>query len=228
MKKIYIAPSNQSANKYCLGDTNEAVVCQDIAARVEKLLAKYDCEVRVGKHSESLDTKCANAAAWGANIYVSMHSNAFNTKARGTCCFYCDTDSRAADSKRLATLINNEMAKIFPKNRGLYTSSSLIVCYNPKMPSCICEVAFHDNKEDATLILNNKDRIAQAYCNAIVNYLGLTEKQTLDNKPNEYAEQAIEWAVSKGILRGNDNGDYMLHSPVTRQDMLVFLYRAFH
>ena len=225
MKKVYLAPSNQTANKYCIGNTNEAVVCQDIAARVEKLLAKYDCAVKVGKHAESLATKCANAASWGADIYVSMHSNAFDGTARGTCCYYCNTDSRAANSKRLAQLVNAEMAKIFPKNRGLYTSSSLVDCYKPKMPSMICEVAFHDNKEDATLILNNKDRIAQAYCDAIVKYLGLKAKVTTDNVPDAYAKEAVEWAIKKNILRGN-NGDYMLHKQITRQDMLVFLYRA--
>lgn len=226
MKKVYLAPSNQTANLYAIGNTNEAVICQEIASKVEKLLAKYDCEVRVGKHTESLSTKCSNAAAWGADIYVSMHSNAFDTKARGTCCFYCSSDSRAANSKRLAQLVNNEMAKIFPKNRGLYTSDTLIDCYKPKMPSMICEIAFHDNKEDCTLILNNKDRIAQAYVAGIVNYLGLTAKVTVDNTADSYAKDAVSWAINKGILKGNEKGDYMLHSPVTRQDMLVFLYRA--
>ena len=226
MKKVYLAPSNQTANTYVIGNTNEAVVCQEIARKVEKLLSKYDCEVIVGKHTETLATKCANAAALGADIYVSMHSNAFDTTARGTCCYYCDTDSRAANSKKLAQAINNEMAKIFPKNRGLYTSSNLIDCYLPKMPSVICEVAFHDNKEDCTLILNNMDRIAQAYTDGIVKYLGLTAKVTKDNTADSYAKEAVNWAINKGILKGNESGDYMLHSPISRQDMLVFLYRA--
>lgn len=54
----------------------------------------------------------------------------------------------------------------------------------------------------------------------------LTKKPICDNTPDSYASTAIDWAVSNGILKGNGNGDYMLHSAVTRQDMLVFLYRA--
>jgi N-acetylmuramoyl-L-alanine amidase CwlA len=47
----------------------------------------------------------------------------------------------------------------------------------------------------------------------------------VDNTPDEYAEKAIQWAVKNGILVG-DSGNYKLHSNVTRQDVLVFLYRA--
>lgn len=48
----------------------------------------------------------------------------------------------------------------------------------------------------------------------------------VDNKPDEYAEEAIKWALDNKILLGTDKGDYKLHSAVTRQDLLVFLYRA--
>lgn len=48
-----------------------------------------------------------------------------------------------------------------------------------------------------------------------------------DNVPDNYAADAVAWAQANGIIKGNQNGDYKLHSPVTRQDVLVFLYRAF-
>lgn len=47
----------------------------------------------------------------------------------------------------------------------------------------------------------------------------------VDNTPDKYAKEAIAWAIKNGILAG-DNGNYKLHSNITRQDMLVFLYRA--
>lgn len=49
----------------------------------------------------------------------------------------------------------------------------------------------------------------------------------VDNTPDKYAKEAVEWAIKNKILQGSD-GDYMLHSPVTRQDLLVFLYRTLH
>lgn len=48
----------------------------------------------------------------------------------------------------------------------------------------------------------------------------------LDNTPDNYAKEAIAWAIGSGVLKGSADGNYKLHSAVTRQDMLVFLYRA--
>ena len=45
-----------------------------------------------------------------------------------------------------------------------------------------------------------------------------------DNIPDEYARIAVEKALSKGILLGDD-GNLMLHSPLTRQDFFVLMDR---
>lgn len=47
----------------------------------------------------------------------------------------------------------------------------------------------------------------------------------LDNTPDEYALPAVEKAVEKGILKGNEHGDLMLHAPLLRQDLFVVLDR---
>ena len=48
----------------------------------------------------------------------------------------------------------------------------------------------------------------------------------VDNTPDTYAKDAVNWAIKNAILKGDENGNYKLHSNVTRQDVLVFLYRA--
>lgn len=48
----------------------------------------------------------------------------------------------------------------------------------------------------------------------------------LDNTPDAYAKQAVEWAKKNKIMVGDENGNLKLHSNITRQDMLVVLYRA--
>ena len=48
----------------------------------------------------------------------------------------------------------------------------------------------------------------------------------VDNTPDKYAVEALDWAVKNSIIRGNEKGDYMLHEPCNRQDMLVFIHRA--
>lgn len=47
-----------------------------------------------------------------------------------------------------------------------------------------------------------------------------------DNKPAEWAKEAVEWAVKNGILKGDENGNYKLHETITVERLLVFLHRA--
>ena len=47
----------------------------------------------------------------------------------------------------------------------------------------------------------------------------------LDNTPSKWADEAVKWAQSTGLLRGNENGNLHLHDPVTREEMCVFIQR---
>ena len=47
----------------------------------------------------------------------------------------------------------------------------------------------------------------------------------LDNTPSAWAKEAVDWAVGAGIMAGGSGGDLMLHSPVTREQLCVFLHR---
>lgn len=48
----------------------------------------------------------------------------------------------------------------------------------------------------------------------------------LDNVPSAGHKDGVEWAVKRGILRGNAAGDLMLHDPVTREQVCTMLFRA--
>ena len=163
MKKIYLSPSNQTGNKFIIGNTNEGTVWLDIAKRTAKILEDYDCEVKVSKASQTLAARAAEAQAWGADCYIAMHSNAAGTAnkgARGVEVYY--SPKKGPETRLLASSVLKELSHLF-KNRGLKQSTNLIDCYKPAMPSIIGECGFHDNVEDATLILENKDKIAQLY-----------------------------------------------------------------
>lgn len=47
----------------------------------------------------------------------------------------------------------------------------------------------------------------------------------LDNTPDTWAKEAVDWAVENKILFGDENGNYKLHDNCTRQEMLVFINR---
>ena len=183
MKKIYLSPSNQTGNKFVTGNTSEGAVWADIAKRTEEKLKAYDCEVMVCQASKTLAARAAEALAWGADVYIAMHSNAAGTAnkgARGVEVYY--DPNKGAATKRLAQAVLDQLKTLFT-SRGLKQSTKLIDCYKPAMPSIIGECGFHDNEADAKLILNNKDKIAELYTAALVKYLGLQKKKKDDLTP---------------------------------------------
>lgn len=50
-------------------------------------------------------------------------------------------------------------------------------------------------------------------------------RQVPDNTPADAYREGVEWAVAQGILAGNRQGDLMLSSPVTRQQLCTMLHR---
>lgn len=47
----------------------------------------------------------------------------------------------------------------------------------------------------------------------------------LDNTAADWAKDAVNWALRNGILKGDERGDLLLHSPVTREQLCVMLKR---
>ena len=49
-----------------------------------------------------------------------------------------------------------------------------------------------------------------------------------DNTPDDWAADAVAWATGRGLIKGDENGNLMLHEPATREQLLVFLYRLYN
>lgn len=48
-----------------------------------------------------------------------------------------------------------------------------------------------------------------------------------DSTPSTWATEGIKWATENRILLGNSEGDLMLRSPCTREEVAVMLYRMY-
>ena len=51
------------------------------------------------------------------------------------------------------------------------------------------------------------------------------EKVILDNEAADWSKDSVNWAIKTGLLKGDEKGDLMLHSPVTREQLCVMLRR---
>lgn len=50
----------------------------------------------------------------------------------------------------------------------------------------------------------------------------------LDNTPDAWATEAVEWAKSNKILIGDENGNLKLHDTCTRQEVVIFINRLYN
>lgn len=64
----------------------------------------------------------------------------------------------------------------------------------------------------------------------IANEIGVIIKnKSENNEGHSWSYEAISWAIKNGILRGysEDNADYRLNENITREEMIVLLYRLY-
>ena len=77
---------------------------------------------------------------------------------------------------------------------------------------------------EAGIYQNKKETVMSALTNIFT-----SSNNKLDgNTPHDWGKEAVEWAIRNEILKGanGSNPDYKLHENVTREEMLVFIYRA--
>lgn len=165
--KIYVSASQQPFNVYYDGLFNEQEVMQSIAQKVGTKLRYLGFDVKVSP-LQTLRDNIREANEWGADAYVSLHSNAYNGEARGPVGFYASDQG-----KQLAQLVYNEVNAIAPVEGEGIRKNPLAELLQTNMPSTLIEVSYHDNPDDMKWILLHQDEIAQAITNGILQYAQL-------------------------------------------------------
>lgn len=159
-------------------DLRECDVAFKIGTKVKEYLEAAGCECRLlqsdnlyydSDHNDRPVAVCADANDWGADVFVSIHCNAANTKARGT---EVECYSRMSDGGALAQCIQDQLVNsIDTVDRGVKEMPELIVLRKTEMPAALVETAFIDNDEDAELVTNYWDDIARAIARGVTDYI---------------------------------------------------------
>lgn len=143
----------------------------DVARDAGKMLARYlqtaGCEVRT-LQSDDLGLVCETSNEWGADIFVSLHCNAFNTVARGT-----ETLYKSYNGQQLAELIQDQIINsINTVDRGIKKRDDLWVLNGTDAVAVLVEMAFIDNDEDLEILNNDLDTIVRAIARGITDFGG--------------------------------------------------------
>ena len=133
-KKIFLNPSNQTSNSVTGGgnEAQYALICANLAKTILKN-AGFSVVV-----DQDFTNAPKNANSWGADIFISMHTNAGG--GHGTEVLYKSTGGKAVATKVQNALLN----AVGYQSRGLKYRTNLHVLNNTNMYACLTEAVFHD------------------------------------------------------------------------------------
>lgn len=170
-KKVFLSPSNQYDNHYAYGNTTEAVQCGKIAEACKAALIRNGIDVML-MHDESMQEKCQKSNAFGADLHVPIHTNAFNGSVSGTRMFYYVD---GGEGHKACKAIFARLAPVTPGNsESIRADASLYEVRVPSAPTAYCECEFHDNANTAKWIVENTTLIGETIAHGICDYFGIS------------------------------------------------------
>ena len=171
--KVFLSPSNQYDNRDAYGDTTEGVQCGKIAEACKTALIPNGIDVML-MHDESMQETCQKSNAFGADLHVPIHTNAFNGKVSGTRMFCYNS---TGNGMKACKAIFDVLAPITPgTSENITVDTSLYEIRVPNAPTAYIEVDFHDNPTAAKWIVENTTLIGETIAKGICNYFGITYK----------------------------------------------------
>ena len=170
-KKVFLSPSNQYDNVYAYGNTTEGVQCGKIAEACKTALIRNGIDVML-MHDESMQEKCQKSNAFGADLHVPIHTNAFNGKVMGTRMFYYSVGGEGA---KACKVIFDLLSPITPgTSESISANPDLYEVRVPSAPTAYIECEFHDAVEGAKFIVNNTTLIGETIAHGICDYFGIS------------------------------------------------------
>ena len=139
----------------------------------EVRLSRPTAETQLGNSlSDSLRTRVSEANAWGADYFISLHTNASDiSSASGTEAY---AYSRQSQAFRLGEDIVQSVSEVTGlPNRGMKVRTNLYVLRKTAMPAVLLELGIITNPGDAALMSDPPDLFAQGIYQGILENLNL-------------------------------------------------------
>ena len=187
MIKIYI-DQGHNPREFNTGAEGNGFYEQDLTYAIgillgELLEANPEFEVRLSRptpetllgtsNSSSLTARVRDANAWGADVFISLHTNAAaNLNASGSEALIYSRESSVALG--LAEDILKRLTQVTGlRNRGVIERPGLYVLKRTAMPAVLVEMGFITNSYDAELMAYSPQLFAEGIYRGILEYYNL-------------------------------------------------------
>lgn len=173
---VVIDPGHGGEDEGCSGSgVEEKEINLQIGLILRDKLEEMGYEVRLTRETDTevpLEERVNLANAVSADVYVSIHQNAWNTSdVTGVETWYhADESNPNFESRRLAKLVHQKVLNATQeKDRNLWENDTLYVIRETRMPSCLVETGFLSNAENRKLLCNPEyqTQIASGIASAI-------------------------------------------------------------
>ena len=177
MPNIYLSPSTQEYNPYITGSGSEEYWMNRIADAMEPYLRANTIRFTRNTPEMTAASSIAQAARGSYDFYLALHSNASGDgssegRQRGIIAFYYPTST---NGRRAADLFVTNLKEIYPLPQLVTAraTTALGEVRQPKMPSVLLEIGYHDNTADARWIEENVQSIAENLSRSLTEYFAL-------------------------------------------------------
>ena len=184
--KVYIDQGHNPQNPNAGAEGNglqEQNITYQVGQELAALLrANGNFEVRLSRptptsalgtsNTTSLRARTADANAWGADIFISIHTNASSDPdATGVEAFAYSEPSPAFTLGE--DIVEGISESTGLRNRGMKVRPGLYVLRKTAMPAVLVELGFISNPRDAALMDSRPDLFARGIYNGILEYYDL-------------------------------------------------------
>lgn len=239
MAKIYIDAGHGGKDPGAIGvgGVHEADINLKVAKYLQAELKRNGQTIKMCRTTDvtkELSERTTEANKWGADIYCSIHCNAFNdVSANGTETYVY---KRGYEAERIADKVHSQLMLVLnTRNRCLETvngkkvnvikEANFYVLRKTSMPAFLVELAFVTNKEDCAKLVDDaiQKKCAIAICKGICTHLGITykaeEKEVKNDYTGHWAEAAIKEMADKKIMVGDGKGKFRPDDAITRAEV---------
>ncbi|MEH6986472.1 N-acetylmuramoyl-L-alanine amidase [Cytobacillus firmus] len=186
--KIYLDPGHGGSDPGASGNgLNEKDITLDIARKVNDFLIKNyeNVSVKMSRSTDiakSLNERTREANSWGADLFLSIHCNAANGKARGYEDFIYTSLSSSSKTAKYQNILHQEVMKVNQLPDRGKKKANFHVLRETKMAAILTENGFIDNEKDAALMRQSswREAVARGHAAGLALALGLKAKKKSD------------------------------------------------